>query len=479
MLHDMIHQAAYMAHGYCLLWKPWLIGIHAGSDFLIFASYFAIPIAIWSFVKKRTDLELKPLALLFAAFIFLCGLTHAVQGMTLWWPIYETQGYIKVATAIVSVATAIAIFPLIPKALAIPSPSQLQLLNSGLALEIEAHRQTLANLEQAKDELELRVSERTRELAHSNARFEALVQASAQVVWTANAEGQIVEDSPSWRALTGQTLEEWKGIGWADAIHPDDRDAAFAAWNKAVRTRTMYSVEYRLRHAGSNWRWTAAKSVPLLTGTGAIREWVGMNIDIDDRKRSEEHAQFVMRELSHRTKNLLTVVYSMARQSAKFEGKTSDFIIDFGARIQGLAKSHDILVSSNWTGAPLDEHLRLQLQPFAPKDRNSIQFSGPPLILKPEATQALGLAFHELATNAAKYGALAQATGNIDVDWKIENRGGIEAFRLSWHETGISARGGVSVSAGASDTQCLRGSYPRPFRRTRVTKSREANSCGR
>ena len=102
IMHDMIHSASYMAHGYCLLWKPWLVVLHAGSDFLIFAAYFAIPVAIWLFLRQRPDLELKPLAILFAAFIFLCGLTHLVQMVTLWWPIYETQAFVKAATAFVS-----------------------------------------------------------------------------------------------------------------------------------------------------------------------------------------------------------------------------------------------------------------------------------------------------------------------------------------------------------------------------------------
>src|SRR5262249_1338583 len=73
MLHEMIHNASYMAHGYCLLWKPWLVTLHAGSDFLIFASYFAIPVAIWIFVSKRPNLEMRGLARLFAAFILWCG----------------------------------------------------------------------------------------------------------------------------------------------------------------------------------------------------------------------------------------------------------------------------------------------------------------------------------------------------------------------------------------------------------------------
>src|ERR1700674_623919 len=110
MVHDLVDNASYMAHGYCLLWKPWLVVLHAGCDLLIFFAYFAIPVAIWIFLRQRKGLELRRVAILFAAFLFLCGLTHLVQMVTLWWPIYETQGILKAATAIVSVITAVLIF---------------------------------------------------------------------------------------------------------------------------------------------------------------------------------------------------------------------------------------------------------------------------------------------------------------------------------------------------------------------------------
>ena len=146
------------------------------------------------------------------------------------------------------------------------------------------------------------------------------------------------------------------------AIHPDDRSAVTAAWQEAQRTKKTYSVEYRLQHGELGYRWTAAKAVPM-TANGEVLEWVGMNTDIDERRRWEDHIQFVMRELSHRTKNLLAVIYSMARQSAK-TARDGDFLTDFSERIQGLSRSHDLLVSSNWMGVRLEEHLRNQLKPF-------------------------------------------------------------------------------------------------------------------
>ncbi len=194
MFDELISNASYMAHGYCLFWKPWLIVVHALSDLVIFAAYAAIPVAIWIFLRRRKDLDLKVLAVLFALFILLCGLTHLIQCITLWWPIYETQAWVKAATAAVSLATAALIFPLIPQALAIPSPRQLQAVNEGLEAEIASHRQTLAELERVRDGLEKRVAERTRELAVAKARFETLVLAAAELVWTTNADGDVVEE---------------------------------------------------------------------------------------------------------------------------------------------------------------------------------------------------------------------------------------------------------------------------------------------
>lgn len=434
MIYEQIEQAFYMAHGFCLLWNPWLIAAHALSDLLIFASYFAIPIAIWIFIRKRPDVELKSLAILFAAFIFLCGLTHLIQFITLWWPIYETQGYVKIATAAVSIATAVIMFPLIPKAVAIPSPAELKRVNDGLAREIISHRDTLTELQRARDGLERRVAERTKELAASKARIEALVRASAQVVWTTDAEGNVVEDLASWRAFTGQSRDEPLGNGWLNALHPDDRERTAAIWAHCVKTRQLYTTEYRLHRANGEWRWTAVTGVPLLDETGAIVEWVGMNSDITDKRRAEQHAQLIMRELSHRTKNLLAVVSAMARLTLHDSASTAQFVEDFGARLQGLSRSHDLLVEADWRGASLHDLVRSQLEAFTTLDEDRASISGPPLLLRPEATQAIGLALHELATNAAKHGALRRPGGRIELTWEIEQGEPDASLVLSWRE---------------------------------------------
>lgn len=119
-------------------------------------------------------------------------------------------------------------------------------------------------------------------------RFEALVRASAEIVWTANVDGSVSEDSASWRAFTGQTFDELRGFGWLEAIHPDDRERTAREWADTVRTGKPIEIEYRVRRVGGGWRWTAVRGVPLLRQDGTVRLWVGMNKDITERKQAEE-----------------------------------------------------------------------------------------------------------------------------------------------------------------------------------------------
>ncbi|MGE5464143.1 MAG: PAS domain S-box protein, partial [Syntrophothermus sp.] len=122
----------------------------------------------------------------------------------------------------------------------------------------------------------------------SEAKFRALVEPFAQAVWETDAAGMIVTDTPSWRAYTGQTLEEALGDGWVNAVHPDDRAYALHQWRKAVRNGAPLNAEFRLQGPGGDWRWTNVRAVALRDAGGKILKWVGMNIDITERKQTEE-----------------------------------------------------------------------------------------------------------------------------------------------------------------------------------------------
>lgn len=132
-------------------------------------------------------------------------------------------------------------------------------------------------------------------LRESELRFRALVKASAQMVWTTDADGHISEDSPSWRAFTGQTTDEWMArpatglAGWAAMVHPDERTSVWAHWQQAIAKKEAVEGKFRIFHARSGvWHWTAIRAVPLLHPDGTVRGWVGMNTDIDERKKAQE-----------------------------------------------------------------------------------------------------------------------------------------------------------------------------------------------
>ncbi len=167
-------------HGFCLLWVPGLIYLHAISDAVIGLSYFSIPLALAAFAAKRKDLQYTWVIQLFIAFILACGTTHFMAILTLWVPVYGIEGVIKALTAVLSIATAILLWPLLPKLLAIPSPSQLSDVNAQLGKQIQEHEITLALLRKseaevknANSELEKRVTERTAELSAANAQLVA------------------------------------------------------------------------------------------------------------------------------------------------------------------------------------------------------------------------------------------------------------------------------------------------------------------
>ena len=278
------------------------------------------------------------------------------------------------------------------------------------------------------------LSEFAANLATSKARFEALVEAAAQIVWTATPSGEIVEDSPSWRAFTGQSLEDFLGDGWLAAVHPDDRERTQQAWMQAVNGRGVYVVDYRLTHVDGGYRWTRTRGVPLTTASDTVVEWVGMNEDIDDRVRRNAQLDIVSRELSHRTKNLLAVIQSIARRSFAVDPSESRNVRTFLDRLQGLAISHDLLVHANWSGVSLKELVLEHLKPFVGANDGAVEIDGPILEVSPAAAQNFGLALHELATNSAKYGALKGDARGLRISWTLSQGKDGEVLDFRWSE---------------------------------------------
>jgi PAS domain S-box-containing protein len=273
-------------------------------------------------------------------------------------------------------------------------------------------------------------------LMRSEERFRSLVEATTAVVWTTDAEGAIVTDSPSWAAFTGQAESAYEGWGWLDAVHPDDRDHSAAIWRAALQARAPYESPYRLRRHDGEYRATIARAIPIVDRDGRIREWIGANIDVTEQTRAEEHQTLLIHELNHRVKNTLATVQSIAAQTLRNAPTMEQAREAFEGRLLALSRAHDVLTRENWEGAGLREIVEQALAPYASRREGRLQLAGRDVRLAPRMALALAMALQELATNAVKYGALSGDIGEIEIAWKLDRRDGARVLRLRWQEKG-------------------------------------------
>jgi PAS domain S-box-containing protein len=271
-------------------------------------------------------------------------------------------------------------------------------------------------------------------------RLSAIVDSSYDAIVSKDLNGIITSWNDGAERLFGYRSEEVIGkpiMILMPADHTNEEPNILDRIRRGERVEPYETV--RRRKDGS--------PVEILLTVSPIRNAYGRVIgaskiahDISERKRGEALLRTVMHELSHRSKNLLSVIQAMAQQTARLSPSVDAFLDRFIGRVQGLAASQDLLVNQNWTGVSLDELVYQQLQAFGGRDAGRIKVDGPPLYVAPDAAQTLGLALHELATNASKYGALSVAGGSVAVQWQIEPGSGVPRFRMSWRE-----RGGPSV----------------------------------
>jgi two-component sensor histidine kinase len=237
-------------------------------------------------------------------------------------------------------------------------------------------------------------------------------------------------------AENAATVEEF--MNW---VHPDDVERVWAAFRAALDPAQpeRAPTQFRLRRERGKVRWVETQGLAHLEGAGPERRvvsFIGTVQDITERKEREEKEQLLMREINHRAKNMLSVVDSIAHQTAA--QNPDDFIERFSQRIQALSVNQDLLVGNSWDGVQIEDLVRAQLAPFADLIGSRIAVDGPKLHLKAASAQATGLALHELATNAGKYGALSVNTGRLDISWGADG----DTFIMRWTE-----RNGPPVSA--------------------------------
>lgn len=565
ILEYLFGAASFVPHGYCLLWRPDLVALHAVSDAVIALAYFSIPASIFVFVRRKPSLspEYRRIAGLFAAFIVACGLTHLVALVTLWEPYYGLQGLVKAGTALISIVVACLLWPLVPRILALPSPSEVMATNARLAEEGQARRELVDQLRRVNRDLEDRVARRTQELLEAKQRFELALSSSGITVYVQDPElrykwvhnprfgadadhivgrtdsdllpaaaaervmavsravlddgeprevevlvtdqdgddtfirlhaaperdadgavvgviGALVDVTAEHRralqleqvtdalaeansrfdqALAGSSITMFRQdtasrytwmynppsgmpadrfLGRTDEdVLPEATSRLVVPVKKAViATGNPDRIEVPLR-IGDMVRWYDLRIEPLRDDKGEIVGITSVAIDVSAQKEHHHQMRVVMRELTHRSKNLLAVVQGIARQTAQTVDGLPAFVERFGARLQALARAHDVLVDESWRGAAIDELIGTQLGHVIERSAERIKATGPRALLKPEAAQNLALALHELSTNAGKYGALSNDAGVVEVSWgPAGTEDGEEIFEIVWRETG-------------------------------------------
>jgi len=239
-------------------------------------------------------------------------------------------------------------------------------------------------------------------------------------------------------AITGRTREDLLSGKLFRYTHGDDTDPDREAFRKQVAGELeFYSVEKRLIRRDGTILWVSVRSSPVRSASGQLLYVVRVVQDITERKRAERRQKLLIDELNHRVKNTLATVQSLAAQSARGGPSPADFRERFEGRLIALSKAHDQLTMYHWESADLRELVTGSLAPYAGVER--VVLRGEDVVLRPRAVLTLAMAFHELTTNAAKYGALSAPCGRIEIRWQpVRPQGGDgrAELQIEWQEEG-------------------------------------------
>ncbi|WP_417309220.1 PAS domain-containing protein [Devosia sp.] len=287
-----------------------------------------------------------------------------------------------------------------------------------------------------------RVSE---QLAESEMRFRTLADTMPQMVWSALPDGHHDYYNARWYEYTGVPEGSTDGEGWNSVVHPDDQQRARESWRHSLESGEPYRIEYRLRHHSDAYRWVLGQALPIRDSAGKIARWFGTCTDIHEDKLAAEEREVIAEELSHRIKNIFAVIGGIISLAVRSHPEAGDFAKTLRGRLMALGRAHDFVRPHSQRSAPTVAPTSLfgliedLLSPYKQTEASRISLQGDNTKIDDGAATPLALLFHELATNAAKYGALSTAEGSIEVTGKLDG----DTYRMTWVE-----RGGQPVKQG-------------------------------
>jgi PAS domain S-box-containing protein len=272
-------------------------------------------------------------------------------------------------------------------------------------------------------------------LRASEERYRGIYQHAGTGIAISDLEGRFQSCNPAYETMLGYTEAELNDFAFADLVHPENRDTYIAEIRRLIAEDipSFEITNHYLRKDGQPI-WVHERVSVLRDAALCPTHVLALITDITERKEAEEREHLLMREINHRAMNMLAIVQSIARQTAATT--PTEFVERFIQRLQGLSASQDILVNSSWRNVPLEALVRAQLEYFGDLLGQRILLSGPTIGITAAAAQAIGLALHELATNAVEFGALSNDTGSVIITWDIVDDSGATRFAMSWVEVG-------------------------------------------
>lgn len=295
----------------------------------------------------------------------------------------------------------------------------------------------MARLRDSRDAAAWRAAERDtrRRLTDSEDRFRTLADTMPQMVWSTLPDGYHDYYNARWYEFTGTPPGSTDGEGWNDVFHPDDQTRAWTVWRESLTTGDPYQIEYRLRHFDGTYRWVLGRALPIRDESGRITRWFGTCTDIHEQKLALHEREVISQELSHRIKNIFAVISGLISFAARSRPDFAPIAADLRQRITALGRAHDFVRPHSPASRPSAQQDSLHgllgelFEPYQRKDRQPITIHGDEIAIDDRSATPLALLFHELATNATKYGALSTHEGSVDVG--IARHGGLATLRWS------------------------------------------------
>lgn len=260
------------------------------------------------------------------------------------------------------------------------------------------------------------------------------------LLWRTDQAGNNTMSNAQWAEMTGQSEAAAAGWGWLEAVHPDDRSTAERAFRRSYTHGEVLDHQMRLRDRNGRYRWFLLRQVPIRDAQSSVTHWFGAATDVHELHLLEERQRRLVAELQHRVRNILTVVRSVFARTVEAGGALDDVADHFRGRLDALARTQAIVTQTASGQVDLENLIRDELLNVGVADGEAMTIAGPDVALPPRAAEAIGLAVHELAINAVKYGALKVAGASLDIAWSTRSDDkGIRTVYLSWAEKGVPA----------------------------------------